>query len=206
VQVFLVRLGQNTVDMTLAQNIMELVTEIFNYHKKVISAGLLIIHGLINNIEENTVSFMHMIKEFLKAALKPSSNDDDEKVCRFACGLISDLSNFLQDKMTPYLQDFMELLNAIMSKSEYQTETKLFAITAVGDICLAVEDQFHSYLESTMECLNSAAMMSLQPVNERDEDMKELITNLKAAIIDSYISIAHGMHGLHDNQDALPKL
>ena len=47
-----------------------------------------------------------------------------------------------------------------------------------------------------MQCLNTAAMMSVQPVNENDEDMKELINKLRAALVDSYISIAHGMHSL----------
>lgn len=38
--------------------------------------------------------------------------------------------------------------------------------------------------------------MSLNEVNDNDEDMKELIKQLRAAIIDSYISIAHGMSTL----------
>lgn len=69
----------------------------------------------------------------------------------------------------------MEPLNDIMFKNTYQTETKVRAIQAIGDICLAVGDKFNDYLEKSMQCLNQAAILSLKPVNNNDEDLKMII-------------------------------
>ena len=70
------------------------------------------------------------------------SNPDDEVCGRIACGLISDLANYLEANMTSYATEFMSYLNDILVKNEYSTETKLHAMIAVGDICLAIEEKF----------------------------------------------------------------
>jgi len=67
-------------------------------------------------------------------------NPNDEQCGRLACGLISDLSNYLEKNISAYLETFMISLNKVLQGNEYTTETKLNAIIAVGDICLAIED------------------------------------------------------------------
>jgi len=83
-----------------------------------------------------------MLENFGQYLVTAINNTDDENCSRFACGLVSDLSNYLEKDMTKYAQEFMDCLNNVLSKSEYSTETKLHAMIAVGDICLAIEENF----------------------------------------------------------------
>lgn len=119
---------------------------------------------------------------------------DDENCGRFACGLVSDLSNYLERNMGNYADEFMKCLNLVLSGS-YQTETKLHAMIAVGDICLAIEEQFQKYYEETMQCLFSACQVTIAPPTGVSGD-DESITKLRDAIIDAFISIVHGMQGV----------
>jgi len=50
---------------------------------------------------------------FLLAAIK---NSEDEICGRLACGLVSDLSNYLEKNMCNYANDFMQALNEVLSK------------------------------------------------------------------------------------------
>ena len=55
----------------------------------------------------------------------------------------------------------MSRLNKVLATNAFETETKLHAITAVGNICLAAEEDFQPFLDETMKCLNAAATVSL---------------------------------------------
>jgi hypothetical protein len=72
---------------------------------------------------------------------------NDEACARFASGLISDLANYLEKKMTDYIQDFMASLTEVLTSIDYSIDTKTHAMIAVGDICLATEEEFEPYLE-----------------------------------------------------------
>jgi len=113
----------------------------------------LIIHALIYVNESLIDSQIHIIGPYLVTSIR---NAEDENCGRFACGLVSDLSNYLERGMTAYAHEFMSCLNEVLKNSEYSTETKLHAMIAVGDICLAIEENFQQYLDETMTCLFSA--------------------------------------------------
>ena len=95
---------------------------------------------------------------YLVTAIK---NADDENCGRFACGLISDLANYMEKGISQYASEFMPGLQEVLTQSEFTTETKLTAMIAVGDLCLAIEEDFKQYLDSTMKCLLSACAISL---------------------------------------------
>lgn len=80
-------------------------------------------------------------------------NVDDENCARFACGLVSDLSNYFVKSMAQYSAPFMGALNQVLNNTEFCIETKIPAIIAVGDMCLAIEEDFSTYLDETMNCL-----------------------------------------------------
>jgi importin subunit beta-1 len=118
-------------------------------------------------------------------------NSNDENCARFACGLVSDISNYLEKNMTHYARDFMSSLNKVLKSEDYTTDTKLHAMIAVGDICLATEEQFLQYIAETMQCLFSACTLTMQP--PQNFESAESIIKLRDAIIDAFISIVHGM-------------
>ena len=93
-----------------------------------------------------------------------------------------------------YAHDFMNSLNNVLQSADYTTETKLHAMIAVGDICLAVEEQFQQYIEETMKCLFSACQVTISP--PQNFESEESITKLRDAILDAFVSIIHGMHGV----------
>lgn len=150
----------------------------------------MIIHALIYINESAIENYIHSIGAYIVTAIK---NADDENCGRIACGLVSDLANYIERNMNQYSHEFMLCLNDVLSKSEYSTETKLHAMIAVGDICLAIEENFQQYLDETMKCLFSACEITLQPQNFESDD---LINRLRDSIIDAFISIIHGMHPL----------
>ena len=55
----------------------------------------------------------------------------------------------------------MGLLNVVLESAELTTDVKIFAIGAVGDLCLMCEGQFFNHLEKTMNSLVLAGQMSL---------------------------------------------
>ncbi len=81
-------------------------------------------------------------------------------------------------------------MNHVLDSNDFETETKINALIAVGDLCLAISEGFLQFLSPTMSTLMSAAEMTLKSTNF---DSNELTSRLRDAIIDAFISILHGM-------------
>lgn len=131
-------------------NIMNLVKALFEQNQKVIHGGLLIIHALIYVNEGAIEQYIEFIGPSIVSSVK---NTEDENCVRFSCGLISDLSNYLEKNMSKYANEFILCLNEVLKSSEFQVDTKINALIAVGDICLATEENFQQYLDDTMSSL-----------------------------------------------------
>jgi len=56
---------------------------------------------------------------------------------RVACGLISDLSNSIGDSIVQYLPPIMQVMQRILVDNSFDSEVKLIAIIAFGDLSLA---------------------------------------------------------------------
>ena len=64
----------------------------------------------------------------------------------------------------------MPLLHAILDQNNYDSETKLVAMIALGDLVLAVgSEQFMQYLQATKRALNSASELSLETGSNTEE-------------------------------------
>ena len=73
----------------------------------------MIIHALIYVNEKSIESALESFGPYLVTAI---NNADDENCSRFACGLVSDLSNYLEKGMCRYANEFMTCLNNVLSK------------------------------------------------------------------------------------------
>ena len=87
----------------------------------------------------------------------------------------------------------MEAMQQILINNAFDSEAKLIAIIAFGDICLASgAHEFLRYLPETQTSFTSASVMSLNKGSSHDEI--DLLERLRIALIDAYISILHGLY------------
>jgi hypothetical protein len=73
-----------------------------------------------------------------------------------ATGLIQDIITGLCEMSQAYIQRMMILLNIVLKSNELTTDVKIFAIGAIGDLCLHCESSFFQYLPETMDSLVKA--------------------------------------------------
>jgi len=164
------------------------VLHLFKTEGKISQGGLLIFHGLIFTNESNFIAYMNDVYPIICDAIV---SNEDATVGRIACGLVSDLCNYLEKGMTRYAEEFMKRLRHVLKGNEYESETKVHAIIAIGDICLAIQEDFAVFIDDSMVCLQSASKVTLAPPNFENN---ELLTKLRDAILDAFMSILHGFH------------
>lgn len=127
------------------------------------------------------------IGNYIKYALE--SKDFD--CAKLACGIISDLSGSMEQRMNEYLDDFVPCLHNILRDQEIDRKIKLPALHALGDLCVYCGEQFNQkYLAGTLVILSLAARMSTQvQAYQHDADTLEFLEDLREEIIDQYITI-----------------
>ena len=81
-------------DGNMANNILMLIKTLFECNEKVIMGGLFILHSLIFAYEAAIEQHIEHVGQFVVSSIMLF--ESDENCCRFACGLVSDLSNFLE--------------------------------------------------------------------------------------------------------------
>ena len=118
--------------------------------------GLIAFHGLVLGQGKNID--ISQIGSYIKYALE--SQDDD--CARLACGILSDLSSNMGERLVEYLQDFAPCLHNILKSSTINQRIKIPAFYALGDLSLNIGDAFNQYfLSETMTILSAAAEMSV---------------------------------------------
>ena len=91
----------------------------------------------------------------------------------------------------------MPLLRKILENEQFETEAKLHAIIAFGDLALAAGPQhFNAYLPDTKQSFMMASHLSMEAGSNQEE--KELLEELRERLINSYISILHGLFNIDD--------
>ena len=101
---------------------------------------------------------------YIKYALESRDND----CAKLACGIISDLSGSMEERMNEYLDDFVPCLHNILRDQTMDRKVKLTALHALGDLCVYSGEVFNKkFLEGTMTILSQAARMSCQ-TTEKD--------------------------------------
>jgi hypothetical protein len=98
---------------------------------------------------------------YIKHALQSMDND----ISRVACGLISDLSGTMMEKMNEYLDDFVPCIHAILQSNTIDRNVKLPALHALADLALNQDIMSNQqYLKESLAILSMAAQMSVQTV------------------------------------------
>jgi len=92
--------------------------------------------------------------KYIKYALESKDND----CVKLACGIISDLSGSMENRMAEYLHDFVPCLFDILKDNELDRKIKLPALHALGDLCMYCGQEFNkTYLRGTLALLSLAA-------------------------------------------------
>ena len=106
-----------------------------------------------------------------------------------------------------WMPQITERLQRILVDNSFDSEAKLVTIIAFGDLSLAAgAEQFMQYLPQTLNSFTQASNLSLQ--NSENPEEIALLTNLRVALVEAYISILHGlvpdddMPQLTDQQEA----
>lgn len=185
-------MGTNNIDDRYIENVVQLVQFMFEQHKKVLTAGLLMYHGLILAVECRLKPLIINIITNLITAIKLDFQFTDEFSMRHACGLISDISTCLPEVISQASETIVPLLKDILTTNQVNIEVKLHAIIAIGDVCLASDGGSNfPLLQSVMESLNAAAQKSLN--KGANEEEMNVFSRLRENIVSSYASVLHGM-------------
>lgn len=145
------------VDQALASNIITVIISMFKQAEKVTENGLIAFQGLVVGLGSNIQ--IDQIGSYIKYALQSKENE----CAKLACGIISDLSSSMEERMCEYLDDFVPCLHDILRDSQLDRRIKLPALHALGDLCMYSGNQFmQKYFDSTMMMLKQAASSSIQ--------------------------------------------
>lgn len=169
---------------------IDLAIQIFQAYGKVMNGSLFILQGLVCTVDERITPFVPKFIEYIICSLR--MENCDMMGTRLACGLVSDLSNSIQDGILQWLPKLAECLHKVLVENAFESDAKLVAITAFGDLSLAAgASNFYAYLDPTMTAFHQANKLSLGTGKSTDEI--DLLGRLRIALIDAYISILHGL-------------
>ena len=120
------------------------------------NGGLFILHGLISTVDRRIIPYINKFIEYLVCSMK--MENCDQMGTRVACGLISDLANSIQECIVEYLPYIMPVMQNILVDNSFDSEVKLIAIVAFGDLSLAVgPNNFYPFLTETKTSFASAS-------------------------------------------------
>ena len=92
----------------------------------------------------------------------------------------------------PWMPTLTQCLQVILTDNNFDSEAKLVTIIAFGDLSLAAGAQnFMEYLPEVLTSFTTASQLSLTVTADPSE--KAVLTNLRLALVESYISILHGL-------------
>lgn len=120
-QVILMKVG-STVETEVGEKIVRLIIIIFQHLKKVTENGLIAYIGLCSGLGERVN--VRDFGEYLLWALE----GDDEDCARVACGIISDISSALQERVEAYLTSFVPSLLKVLNNANRSRKSKLHAL------------------------------------------------------------------------------
>jgi hypothetical protein len=129
----------STVDTEVGEKIVRLIILIFQHLKRVTENGLIAYIGLCSSMGDRI-----NVKEFGEYLLW-ALEGDDEDCARVACGIISDISSALQERVETYLTSFVPSLMKVISSSARSRASKLYALQSIGDLAIRAPVQFCQY-------------------------------------------------------------
>lgn len=114
------------------------------------------------------------------------------QVCKVTVGIVGDLCRMLEKDIVPYCDEIMTIFRNSVQSAELHRTVKPPILRAFGEIALAIEENFGKYLQFTVVVLAEAATVSMQAMNDPDEDTVEYNDELRGAILEAYSGIVQG--------------
>lgn len=126
------------------------------------------------------------------AYLKHALENFDKSVLNVACGIISDLSNGMRDRLNEYLGDFVPCLIKILISPESDRSVKISSLHAMSSLSLNSGKLFNKhYLSEYLGVLSQAATMSVsrEYMNQQDNELKNFLRDLRCEVLENYATI-----------------
>ena len=169
---------------------MELIVRVLGGHNSAAQSDAFLVVGAIAialGAEFNV--YFPAVAPHLINALK---NSDEYEICQVAAELISFITEAIGDAFFPVCSEVITLLLTNLANSQLNSEVKPPSIVALGDIALAIGERFELFADPICLVLDDASQSLRVPV-DADEDMIELVNQLRSAIIEAYSGIVNGL-------------
>ncbi|VDD90587.1 unnamed protein product [Enterobius vermicularis] len=155
----------------------------------VMEDALMAVSTLVEALGNRFANYLDAFKPYLVAGLR---NHEEAQVCSAAIGVLADLCRAMETGLTPYLDEFMELLSQIVQSSIVNRDVKPSVLSCFGDIALAIGPGFNRYFDHVMDFLLMAAN-STQDLDPDDYDKVEYVEQLLESCVEAYTGIVQGM-------------
>ncbi|KAI9732832.1 MAG: karyopherin beta [Cirrosporium novae-zelandiae] len=146
------------------------------------------IGALASAIEEDFLKYMDSFKPFLYNAL---ANQEELGLCAMAIGIVSDIARSLQEKVSPFCDDFMNYLLNNLRSPAMSNQFKPAILQTFGDIAQAIGGHFESYLSVVAQVLHQAAGVTTD--QDASYEMWEYVISLREGIMDAWGGIIIAM-------------
>ena len=119
----------------------------------------MVISALCSCLGQNMEHHANTIGPYIVHGLKSRQ----PSLVRLSCGLVSDLSTALQEKVGKHLNELVPQLISLLEEKNGDRQAKTAAITALGDLCMHGGDDFVKYLEQVKGPLARAICAASKP-------------------------------------------
>jgi len=102
----------------------------FKQAEQVTENGLIAFNGLVVGVGDKID--ITAIGSYIKYALESKDSD----CVKLACGIVSDLSQSMEERMEEYLDDFVPCLHNILRDNTLDRKIKPEALIALGDLSM----------------------------------------------------------------------
>ena len=141
--------------------------------------------------EQNFAPLVDKCGAYIVHAL--STKDGD--LGRLACSLVSDLCTGIESEIEKYAADFLVHIVKIIQQPDFDKETKIAAIQAVGDLSMystqALTNNLESILQTALEA--GAYSVSESASNLNDEEDRKYFFNLRKGVMECLTAVVAGI-------------
>jgi len=150
--------------------------------------ALMAVGAIANAVDSDFIRYMPEFHKWLEFALR---NWEEHMVCGVAVGVVGDICRALGDKIFPYCDVIVGLLNENLRNPSVNRLVKPPILSCFGDIALAISGKFEKYLPLVMNMLQQASTTTIPDLT--DYDFVDYVNQLREDIFEAYTSIIQGL-------------
>eukprot|EP01147_Barroeca_monosierra_P010695 gene10695-2794_t len=159
-----------------------------------------VISSLIRKMEKKFSPYFDAVKPVILEALH---NTQHSQNCQAAVGTLSDLLLALQDRIKPYVQEFLGLLMEVVAVPDIDRTIKSQVVATFGDFAQAIGRDITYQLSSLMPVLRHACNSAVE-LESSDEDDITFINHFRESLLETYTNILQAL--TDDNAKSTPEL